>query len=406
MATTPLRTSTASGAEMLAENADPSVPSTSKARLHLPYLDGIRALMALYIMHVHLLLALGVKADPPHLSFSELLMPFFQGHDAVVVFIVLSGYCLMLPVVRDGGTLRGGIATFFKRRARRILPPYYAALFSSALVTVAIAYLTHLFPLPVEITSPKRWLLHLLLLHNLSWQHIYEYTPPLWSIATEWQIYFFFPLVFLPVWRKWNNGALIGVAAITGLTLTVLFPSIALACPWFVFLFALGMLAAKWSLHPSPSLRKIPWMTIALALTLLTYLALRFVPAVQWVWPDRHGRLGLFPLPDISFGVAMLCFLMHGTLATLEERPSKFVRAFTWRPLVFLGSFSYSFYLIHETLQSVALQLFHPFHLPPLQLYGIMMILYVPLAIALAYVFYLVFEKPFLGTRQTLKRGV
>ena len=54
---------------------------------------------------------------------------FRHGHYAVAVFIVLSGFCLMLPVTRDpNGRLPGGFAAYLGRRARRILPPYYAAL--------------------------------------------------------------------------------------------------------------------------------------------------------------------------------------------------------------------------------------------------------------------------------------
>src|SRR5581483_5580771 len=56
------------------------------------------------------------------------------GHDAVAVFIVLSGYCLMLPVVRGGGELAGGFAGYISRRARRILPPYYVTLVVSLLL--------------------------------------------------------------------------------------------------------------------------------------------------------------------------------------------------------------------------------------------------------------------------------
>jgi peptidoglycan/LPS O-acetylase OafA/YrhL len=47
---------------------------------------------------------------------------------SVQVFIVLSGYCLMLPVAQAAGTLKGGLSVFVRRRAIRILPPYFAML--------------------------------------------------------------------------------------------------------------------------------------------------------------------------------------------------------------------------------------------------------------------------------------
>ena len=57
------------------------------------------------------------------------------GHLAVDVFIVLSGFCLMLPVARSGGALADGARGFFVRRARRILPPYFAAFTISVALT-------------------------------------------------------------------------------------------------------------------------------------------------------------------------------------------------------------------------------------------------------------------------------
>ena len=52
-------------------------------------------------------------------------------------FIVLSGYSLMIPAARNGGELVGGFRRYIFRRARRILPPYYAALICSiALILV------------------------------------------------------------------------------------------------------------------------------------------------------------------------------------------------------------------------------------------------------------------------------
>ena len=99
-----------------------SRPATPPARLRLNHVDGLRALAALYVVLHHIWLD-GRPEDRAHDWGSWLR----HGHFAVTLFIVLSGYCLMLPVVRGDGTLRGGIVPYLKR-ARRILPPYYAAL--------------------------------------------------------------------------------------------------------------------------------------------------------------------------------------------------------------------------------------------------------------------------------------
>ncbi|RYX81180.1 acyltransferase [bacterium] len=390
------RHSTASGAQMLAQNADPTVASVTKARLHLPYLDGIRALMALYVVHNHLLAAVGV----PHTGFGwrprEIVQMFYQGHYAVSVFIVLSGYCLMLPVLRDNGTLRGGMIPFFKRRARRILPPYYAALVMAALI-LAVGWIFFKHP-ATEIVSPQGWALHLLLLHNLSWNDIYDYNGTLWSIATEWQIYFVFPYLFLPIWKRFGDAVLVVVSILLAAILVLPFPSIAKGCPWFVILFAFGMVAAKWSLAPAAWMKRIPWVWLGIALTLGMYLVIRLVPGFDWftIYAVK-GQVGWYQLSDIMFGAATFCFLLHGTWATREARPSKFVKVLSWRPLVFIGSFSYSLYLIHMPIQDIIINRVETLDLPRAVTYIGMTLLYMPLITLLAYGFYQLFEKPFIG---------
>src|SRR5687767_11155710 len=68
------------------------------SELRLAYLDGLRAVAAGYVVMFHAL---------PGFSDRDLTGPyrvlrraFAFGHEAVAIFIVLSGYCLMLPVVR------------------------------------------------------------------------------------------------------------------------------------------------------------------------------------------------------------------------------------------------------------------------------------------------------------------
>ena len=387
--------SVASGAEVLAQNGDPAAVSRAP-RLHLPYLDGIRALMALYVMHNHLLKDVGMKHPGFALRPSEFVQLFYQGHYAVAVFIVLSGYCLMLPVLRDGGTLRGGWTTFFWRRARRILPPYYAALvFSAGLLWVLSRVSNQRFP---ELLSWESWGLHLLLLHNFSTQTIYDFNGALWSIATEWQIYWFFPFVFLPVWKRGGERNLVLIGIALGGLLTVAIPSIAKACPWFVALFAFGMIAAKWSLSPTERIRRVPWLWLGMALTFATYLGVRLIPAFGWFAIYQHpGQIGFYPLSDVAIGCATFCFLMHGTLATLGGRASKFLKVLSFRPLVWIGAFSYSLYLVHMPILSAFALLLRHFHATRLVSYSVTLLIGVPFIIAFSYGFYLLFEKPFLG---------
>src|SRR5579883_2111781 len=180
----------------------------NRARLRLDYLDGLRGLAAIYVVVYHIYVDMSAQLQT--VAHSSVWVTLVQavlshGRTSVAAFIVLSGYCLMLPVARSpDGQLTGGWVRYLRRRARRILPPYYAALVLSLLVAIVIP--THWLPLMGEqwnhgqpALNPGAIVSHVLLLHN--WSHTWEYriNPPMWSVALEWQIYFLFPLLLLPI---------------------------------------------------------------------------------------------------------------------------------------------------------------------------------------------------------------
>ena len=105
-----------------------TVPPTPHPRLHLGYIDGLRGLAAIYVViyHCNYVTTMICGFSTGLVKFA--VMPLNYGHQAVDLFIVLSGFCLMLPALRDGYQLRGGFKTFLAKRARRILPPYYVAI--------------------------------------------------------------------------------------------------------------------------------------------------------------------------------------------------------------------------------------------------------------------------------------
>ncbi|RUT01541.1 hypothetical protein DSM106972_066380 [Dulcicalothrix desertica PCC 7102] len=105
-------------------------------RLHLHYLDGLRGIAALYVVAVHIEPSTREALPAFWLIFEKTLR---YGAFSVVIFLVLSGYVLMLPVVKSQhGLISGGFLKYIKRRARRILPPYYAALIGCLLLAFII----------------------------------------------------------------------------------------------------------------------------------------------------------------------------------------------------------------------------------------------------------------------------
>ncbi|MGW5156298.1 acyltransferase family protein [Nonomuraea wenchangensis] len=292
-------------------------------------LDGIRGLAALFVVlhHCWLLSFPGFPADTGPGWAGWLL----YGHFAVVVFIALSGFSLAVSPARSGWRL-GGLRRFARRRAWRILPPYWAAL----LFSLAVAWL--LVPQPGQpVPTAKTVVVYGLLLQDV----IGSPSPngALWSIAVEAQLYFVFPLLLLLV-RRLGAWAMVGVVAVVVVAVGVLaayVPAVGLLMrltPQFAVLFAAGVLAAgvlrartRFPLH---------WAAAGAAVPVLVLIV---VQGSEWTvanffWVD----LALAPAAGLLLAAVAL------------GRPRPLVRLLDTRPVRALGSFSYSLYLVHAPI--------------------------------------------------------
>lgn len=402
------------------------------ARQHLDFLDGIRALAALFVMlgHIFLLLSLG-RTVPTHPGFRWLLYIHF----AVDVFIVLSGFCLALPVVQKG-TLRGGAWEFFRRRARRILPPCYGAVVLG-LASFLMPRSSDFYPYALHVRHPDSVLIKSVLVNVFQVQDFNTWAdwidPPLWSVAVEWKIYFLFP-VFVWIWQKWGWKALLLAGAALGYGLTsllhilrpqmILFPT----CLWYIFLFTLGIGAAQAAFAKGNPVKEAEtnrrWLWAAGASFLLCIGSL-------WAFPWNFGArlsvdMGLenyartLPLIDTAVGLLCACGLVLLGRSSRQARPGLGVRFLSWKPLAFLGTFAYSIYLVHWPLIDVAQAiLFHApsagaqgargfqsplAHLPFMDKFLIMLVIAAPIIVGCAYLFFLVCERPFLHRRNPVEQ--
>ncbi len=326
-------------------------PTSRSPSVHVAYLDGIRGLAALYVVAHHASLQVWplYRADqiPPPLRFLQ------YGRFGVGLFIVLSGYCLMLPVLRDGGRLRGGPWGFYRRRFWRIVPPFYAALaLSLILIETLIGQRTGThwdFSLPADGPS----LLACLLLVQDVWMP-YRINHAFWSIAVEWRIYFFFPLL-IAGFRK------IGPAPTTLLTLAlsvgIVFGFRGLGLRWvadraviqYLALFGFGMFAATvTTADPLTRLGRVrdrtPWGILTLAL------------AVGAVASCRGKSLLMLDTKILGYdlGVGLIWSMLLVFVAT--PRGGWLARVLSWRPIVASGVIGYSLYLIHAPLLQLTQQ--------------------------------------------------
>jgi peptidoglycan/LPS O-acetylase OafA/YrhL len=338
----------------------------------LGFLDGVRALAALTVLLHHARLQIWPHAHG------------FDGRLAVDLFIVLSGFCLTLPLLTTT-TLQGGALRFLRRRVRRILPAYYGALaLSLALIGTLIGAQTGSHwdvSLPV---TRNGIIAHLCLLQDVF--HPYEINHALWSIAVEWHIYFLFPLLVL-AWRRlgpWANAGLALALSLTvfhGLSHTV-FRGVTVH---FVGLFALGMLGASLASGRATRLERAwPALTAALTAAAALLLAGGF---------GAHLSSSRAAVLETVVGLATMTLLV-----AVARRPGGALdRLLSWQPLTQVGLCSYSLYLIHAPLLQVAWQyLVTPCRLGPLGSFLLLVGIGGPAIVGLAQLFFRLLEQPFL----------
>lgn len=294
----------------------------------LEFVDGIRALCAIYVVLHHVQLT--VWRDPADLhGLARYTSIFHFGAQAVVTFIVVSGFCLMQPVIKSEGYLRGGVSTFIRRRARRLLPPYFVALALSILLALTLLGRPHgsLWDLCI----PVRWpdvITHFLLLQNFSiHQHSINYV--LWSIAIEWQIYFAFPFLLL-FYRSFGIVAVVLISSLIGLALTLFLDRHGFGASHLQFLgfFGLGM-AAAWVMLKAPS--RPLFRMLAGLISLLS--------GAAWLLYGLSGHDDHFLLTAIG-AAAILAYVGLAPNSPVQ-------RILSFRPLVNIGVASYSLYLLH-----------------------------------------------------------
>ncbi|AEV85806.1 hypothetical protein ACWT_4785 [Actinoplanes sp. SE50] len=316
-------------------------------------LDGVRGLLALYVVihHCWLVCFPGYPANTGPWWGGWLI----HGRLAVVAFIVLSGFSLALAPAGRGWRL-GGLTDFARRRARRILPAYWAAL----LVSLAVATLAG--PLPMIHRADGR----IAVVYALMLQDFVPAPAPngaFWSIAVEAALYLAFPLLIL-VRSRFGALATLGVSFVPVL---IAGPAATTGFTWEMApLFTLGLLAAGVAGRPP----RLPWWRLT------AFAATPVIALIAWrgpVWTEHHYFwIDLFAGPAVA-----------SLLIAVSARPARLLSA---RPTRGLGLASYSLYLLHVPVVAlVSHQLGRSF--------PVLVAVAVPTAVLIAALFAMVFER-------------
>lgn len=415
-----------------------TLPLADSPRLRLDFLDGLRGLAAFYVtIHHTVQLYMTERATPAPRWFAA--YPYLiMGEYAVVMFIVLSGFCLMLPVARsEDGKLRGAFGGYMKRRAKRILPVYYVSLVVSLLLIAFVPGFARgdgeFWGLAFPAFDLKVILSHVFMLHALRPDTINAINPPMWSLGVEWLNYFLFPLLLLPVWRRLGNVALVVLATILSFTPyalwvvlnnprgivhnlgAVLHPAdagvnagwytLTWAHPWYMAMFAIGMAGA--AMQYSSRRTRLDQRLLNLALHPVTtalataFFALQFIPNTSLAHLPKPLRLianvhnQRVPM-DFIMGGLMILVILHCSHTT---RPGAMWRALLqWRPALWLGSVSYSLYLFHVPVLVLLHRGLEAMHLSAYARLAALVGVGIPLTLLTAALSYRFLEKPMLST--------
>jgi peptidoglycan/LPS O-acetylase OafA/YrhL len=353
---------------------------------HLPFLDGLRALAAFLVVYHHTWLQswpYNIYPEVKPTGLLELLTGWLAfGKVAVTAFIVISGFCLMMPVILSSRSFNA--REFFLRRARRILPPYYAALVLTVLLDLFV--LRQHSGTVYDGSFPLTWvgvLSHFVLLQNFT-SNPFEVSGALWSIAVECQIYLFFPML-VKLYRAYGVVALVAFTSVMAFSISVFLGRLGFPDTYshYLSMFGFGMAAAH-----------VAFTTTRQGRVTAIRICYAAMPVLLILCVALHHQLGSNKyVTDTLVGALTACIL---ALATLK-RDGLLSRALSVRPLVRTGVFSYSLYLVHFPLLLLIWQFtVGAMHTAKLFNFLCMSTLGTALVVLVSYGFFRAFERPLL----------
>jgi peptidoglycan/LPS O-acetylase OafA/YrhL len=318
-------------------NATAAAPRHSP--FHIPSLDGLRAISFLIVFGAHA----GLDGVP--------------GGFGVTVFFFLSGYLITtLMRIEAERTTRVSLKHFYLRRALRILPPFY-------IVLLAATALGEVGFLGADV-PPQPWPVASQLLHFSNywiaahgWSGIAPGTGVYWSLAVEEHFYLVFPTIFLGL----------ALLRLTGRRKAIAFwACCAAVLAWrcvLVFAFhssidrtflcsdtrvdsiAFGCALAVWGnpvLDPGPTRGGgLLWRGVLLPLGIALLLVTFVLRGTAFRETFRYTLQGIGLTPVFVAAVRWPRWVVF--------------RPLNWQPVRFVGTISYSLYLVHQaTLSAVA----------------------------------------------------
>lgn len=290
----------------------------------------------------------GLSTHPEKYTWYDQLMvyafsPFKFGHEAVIIFFVLSGFVIHLKQSDKNYNFENfKVLTYLKKRVIRIYP----TLIISFLLCIMLDYLSFFF---IQISfqdifskySSSSFFFNLFLIPEAP---IWGYNFPIWSLKHEWFFYLLYPLL---LWLS-NKHTSFSILVVTGLFasygLGIRIPYVGTAA-YTLMVWSLGCILA----FIYKNTNQIKWLPCLLILS--------------FIYPYIPESNQYYILMDLVFGLIVMGVLSIIILYR-QNIVSSILTRFTW-----LGTFSYSIYLLHSPFlnfyQTLILNYKHalPYHL-------------------------------------------
>jgi peptidoglycan/LPS O-acetylase OafA/YrhL len=297
------------------------------AASRIPSLDGIRGAFMLVVFMAHAEIG-----------------EFWPGRFALTIFFFLSGFIITTLMRSEFERSRTvSFRRYYLRRIYRIFPPLYIVLAIAALLTW-IGLLSD----RVTLTGALAQVLHFTNYYGLlnGRFEFFQGTALMWSLAVEEHFYLLFPLLFLPLIKRISYERLALVFG--GLCIAVLawrcqlYFGFGVKTNW-AFLatdsrmdsILYGCIMGVW-FNPSKD-KPVSFSILSKVIILLISLA---VIIFTLVYKDpAFQRTVMFSLQGVALFPIFYLAIMHPDWV--------FFRWLNWKPLVWLGLISYTFYLSH-----------------------------------------------------------